>query len=369
MTWDSDRYGAHSESALRLPERRWLFAEGATHSGFDLFLLLQNPSPSEAAEVCVRYLLPSGPPLVKFYEVRPHSRLNVWVDYESWPDGNTPLSDTDVSMEVEVLEGPAIIAERSMYRTSADGPPFAAGHASAGVPAPAASWLLAEGATGDYFDEFILIANPDPSAAASVRVTYLLTAGGALSRTLEVPPSSRHTIWVDRETFEGEPGLPLEAAAVSAVIESTNGVPIVVERSMWWPGPTQETWAEAHNSPGATAAGPVWATAGGEVVDGPVNSDTYILVANVSAIDADVRVTLLLEGGGEASRLIPTKAGSRTTLDIRSEFPEAVGHRFGVVVESLGATAADLVVERACYWNALGQRWSAGTNARASRLR
>ena len=37
---------------------------------------------------------------------------------------------------------------------------FSAGHESAAVRAPALQWFLAEGATGPYFDEFILIANP-----------------------------------------------------------------------------------------------------------------------------------------------------------------------------------------------------------------
>ncbi len=40
-------------------------------------------------------------------------------------------------------------------------------------------------------------------------------------------------------------------------VRSTNAVPIVVERTMWWPGPALTTnyWYEAHNSPGATDDG------------------------------------------------------------------------------------------------------------------
>ena len=40
------------------------------------------------------------------------------------------------------------------------GQPFAAGHGSAGVTAAATSWFLAEGATGAFFDLFVLLANP-----------------------------------------------------------------------------------------------------------------------------------------------------------------------------------------------------------------
>ena len=50
-------------------------------------------------------------------------------------------------------------------------------------------------------------------------------------------------------------------------------------------------------------------------------------------------------------------------MDARAEFPAAVNKRFGAIVESLGATPAQIVVERAMYWDALGQSWAAGTNA------
>ena len=33
-----------------------------------------------------------------------------------------------------------------------------------------------------------------------------------------------------------------------------------------------------------------------------------------------------------------------------------------------GATPAQIVVERAMYWDAVGQRWAAGTNALATRI-
>ena len=44
-----------------------------------------------------------------------------------------------------------------MYLTQT-GRVFDAGHVSAGVPAPGTRWFLAEGATGDYFDLFVLVA-------------------------------------------------------------------------------------------------------------------------------------------------------------------------------------------------------------------
>ena len=64
---------------------------------------------------------------------------------------------------------------------SRPGQPFGAGHESAGVTAPALEWFLAEGATGAFFDLFVLIANPGATDAA-VSVEYLLVGGGSLDQ-------------------------------------------------------------------------------------------------------------------------------------------------------------------------------------------
>ena len=71
------------------------------------------------------------------------------------------LASTDVS--AVITASAPIIVERAMYLNQ-PGQPFAAGHESAGVTAPATSWFLAEGATGPFFDLFVLIANPERDA-------------------------------------------------------------------------------------------------------------------------------------------------------------------------------------------------------------
>jgi hypothetical protein len=135
---------------------------------------------------------------------------------------------------------------------------------------------------------------------------------------------------------------------------------------MWWPGPTPATWAEAHNSAGATQAGTVWALADGEESS---LTDTYVLIANTSATAGAARVTLVFEDGTSIDRTFPLAATSRTNVAVGVEFPEAAGRRFGAIVESLGDTPALVVVERAMYTSAAGIYWSAGTNALATRLR
>jgi hypothetical protein len=335
MSWSPTApYGAHAETAVASPALTWYLAEGATHSGFNLFYLLQNPNPA-VSEVHVRYLRPAGSPLEKAYQLPPNSRTNIWVDVEDF-GGQAALASTDVSAVFEVLNAQPIIVERAMY-AEVPGQAFGAGHESAGVTAPATEWFLAEGATGPYFDLFVLVANPG-GTAAQIEATYLLPDGTTLVKPYVVAANSRFNIWVDHEAPQ------LANTAVSTTIRSINGEAVIVERAMWWP---DGGWYEAHNTAGATTTGTRWALAEGEV-NAARNLETYLLVANTSATAADVRVTLLFEDGTAAEQTyagIP--AQSRFNVPVGGLFPEAAGKRFGALVESLGATPAQIVVERA----------------------
>ena len=354
MTWGDGSYGSHAETSVSAPALTWYLAEGATHSGFDLFYLIQNPTAAEA-QVQVTYLLPTPSlPIVKAYRVAPNSRATVWVDFEA-----PGLAATDVSATITSTNAVPVIVERAMY-LDAGGLTFGAGHESAGVTGTATDWFLAEGATGDYFDEFVLLANPN-ALEAQVRATYLLPGGVTVVKDYTVSPNSRFTIWVDHEDAL------LADTAVSTAITSTNGVGIIAERAMWWPG-SPATWHEAHNSPGATSTGTAWALAEGEL-GGPTSLETYILIANTSPTAGEARVTLIYEDSSMSMRTYPLDPNSRFNVEILSEFPEARGRRFGALVESLGSPAAQIVVERAMYSSTGGVVWNAGTDAYATRLR
>ncbi|MFN8058392.1 MAG: IPT/TIG domain-containing protein [Vicinamibacterales bacterium] len=363
MRWPKDvPYGSHAEHAVSTRSTVWYLAEGATHFGFDLFYLIQNATATDA-QVQVKYLLPSPQaPLTLTYVVPANSRYTIWVD-------KVPgLEATDVSAVITSTNGVPILVERSMYLTTTGGGAqlFAAGHESAGVTEPATRWLLAEGATGPFFDLFVLIANPS-AAAANVTATYLLPDGTTRTKDYVVPANSRFNIWVDEETFGGVKALA--NTAVSTIVTSTNAVPVIVERAMWWPGPTAATWQEAHNAPGATATGTLWAVADGEVSDAPV-TDTYLLIANTSAFDGIVRVTVLFEGGGApVTQDFAVLANSRFNVDMRGRFAQVGGRRFGALVESLGATPAQIVVERAMYTTTGPVQWNSGSDELAVRLR
>ena len=363
MTWDQNGYGSHAERGiLTRTATKWYFAEGATFLNFNLFYLIQNPNDRDA-QVRVTYLLPSGAPLVKQYLVKARSRSNIWVDEEGRTDpALAPLANAELSAVVESINGVPIIAERAMYLDQ-PGRPLSAGHESAGVTAPSTQWFMAEGATGNYFDLFVLIANPQATPAV-VQADFLLSSGQVITRTYEVAGNSRFNIWVD----QADPALA--DAAVSTRITSTNGVPIIVERAMWWPGPTSDTWQEAHNSPGEVTTGTRWALAEGEL-GGTRETETYVLVANTSPVAGRIRATVLFDdGSAPIAREYDVNANARFNIAPAADvfFPETRGRKFGMIVESVGGAPVQIVVERAMYSNASGMRWAAGTNALATRL-
>jgi hypothetical protein len=391
MTWDARGYGGHSETAIDAPASTWYFAEGATIGNFELYYLIQNPNPAPLDnEIEVTYLLPPpAAPIVRTYSMGPRTRRNIAVHVEPG------LENAEVSAIIRTPAHKPVIVERAMYLTTAD-LFYGAGHESAGIRAPRTQWFFAEGATGDFFDLFILIGNPN-DLPAHVTATFLFDDGTTCSKAIGntsvngavvVGAKSRQNVWVD---LEAVPGCPrsLAQAAVSTALSSD--LPIVAERTMWWPGPSAATWAESHNSPGATTPGIVWAMAEGEQ-GGSRGVDTYVLVANTSPFDGAARVTLYFEDGSSVEKTVELLANSRTTVPVgagrdpvrqplskaeRAGFgfgPVAVDRRFGVVVESLPvdgqAGPAALVVERASYWSAPGApQWAAGTNALATRVR
>ena len=261
-----------------------------------------------------------------------------------------------------------IVAERAMY-LSRPGQPFGAGHESAGVTAPALEWFLAEGATGAFFDLFVLIANPGATDAA-VSVEYLLVGGGSLTKTYTVPANSRTTIWVDDEQLPAGSGQkPLANVAVSTTVRSTNSVPIIVERAMWWPGPalTANYWYEAHNSPGATTTATRWITGGGEAGGAGRRRDLradrqYDDDARAGPGDAAVR---LGAGGRGGTTTCPRRAAPTCPSAMTS--PRRIGalrDRRRVAGRAAGADrgrAGDLCSPG-------GVTWASGGNALASPL-
>jgi hypothetical protein len=363
MTWDSAAFGSHAETASAAPSTAWYFAEGATNGPFDLFYLLANTSATDAS-VTATYLRPAPlTPLTKWYTVPAGSRLTLWIDREEFPGEPADRALQSTAVAAVFTANVPITVERAMYCSSED-QLFTAGHAAAGSPEAATAWSFAEGATGPFFDLYLLLANPT-GQMATVVVNYLLPSGEIVKRGYDVEPASRLTIHVDGEDPR------LADTAVAFLVASADGVPIVAERAMWWAG-DGGTWIGAHSSAGAAVTGTLWALADGEQRGDPA-IDTFVLVANTSLFDGLARVTVVFDDGTSVEKTLTLAARSRTNVwmpaDFPAEFPPGSHRTFSVLVESLGETPAQIVVERSGYADAGGVRWAAGTNARGTLLR
>ena len=344
MFWDKNRYGGHGTSGVSATSTRWYFAEGS-QGYFDTYFLLSNPT-SSTAIVSLFFLRETGAIVVKLVTVKPMSRMTIYA-------GDIP-SLVGRSFSTIVSSSARIVAERAMYfgKTQV----WAGGHESAGISALSTTWFHAEGATGPYFDTYILVGNPN-SNRANLTVTYLTDDGTSIVKTYTVNAYQRLTIDVEAQDPR------LANAAVSTTVQSS--IPVVSERAMYWPG-TAATWAEAHNSFGVAATSTKWGLAEGRA-GGPEGFETYILLANPGATAAAVRVTFMRSSGAPVTRTFSVGPTSRYNVYVNSVVPELAGQTFGALIES--TNGVPVVVERAMYWNALGQSWGGGTNVVAVPLR
>ena len=93
-----------------------------------------------------------------------------------------------------------------------------------------ASWFLAEGATGPFFDTFLLLANPNLTQAAATTFTFL-TDAGRHGDARENSPCQRPACTVNIEVEASPPALANAAVATTV----TSLLPIIVERAQYWP--------------------------------------------------------------------------------------------------------------------------------------
>jgi len=366
MTWPAtgEAYGSHSERGIPEPRTSWYFAEGAT-TAFELFFLLGNPS-TTPAEVRVDYLRQGAAGVSRTYVVPAASRLTIWVNQEPG------LDRAELGAVVVSLNGVAITAERAMYTRGQ--PMFAAGHAAAGEPAPAARWVFAEGSTSTYFQTFLSIINPGDAALpvhADVRLQDGSTTAAPLRFTRVVPPRARVTLWLNREVSDegvalaGQDGVSVELRADAA---------FVAERAMWWPGESA-SWHEAHASAGfSEAPRSSWRLAGGEVSPGTGGGEpieqTFVLIANVAAAAETVDVTVYLTDREPVAQTIQVPANSRVSLALSDllaaagAMPTGAAH-LGVTVAA-ASPAAQLYAEQATYGSTSHERWARGSGNKGS---
>ncbi len=208
-------------------------------------------------------------------------------------------------------------------------------------------YFLAEGAIGGFFHTDVLIANPN-SAPAPITVTYLKEGGGTVVQPITVQPTSRITINVNTV-----PGLE-SVGAVSTIVTSSAGLPVIVERTMTW----DQSGYGASGDHASDGARNNWYFAEGS----QGFFFTYVLLANPNNVANHAKVTFLREGLAPVERIVDLAPNSRTTLDVGS-VTEIVNSSFGMIVQFQDAPG---VAERSQYWGTnplwIGGHESAGVN-------
>lgn len=214
MYWTSGTeywVGGHVSSGITELYDEWYLAEGST-KGFYEWVLLMNPHDLKA-KVTAIFMEPDGKKTVKEYEINPASRFTI----------NVNDIITEKSVSVWLLSDLPLAVERAMYWDSGE-IPYIDGHVSSGVNAPSLQWDLAEGFTGNGFDEWIVILNPYKESA-EVLVTLLNKDGKAKESTISINGTSNYALHINDLVPDD---------SVSAKVVSSNRVPIIVERAMYW---------------------------------------------------------------------------------------------------------------------------------------
>jgi hypothetical protein len=190
-------------------------------------------------------------------------------------------------------------------------------------------WYLAEGSTGPFFEEEVLAINPtDQTASGFVRV---YRDGTAVDFPFAIPPRRRITLPVNQV-----PGLA--TGETSALVDtSASGVPIYVERTMYW-----NNRRGGHNAGGVEAPQTTWYLA-----EGATGSffSTFILLVNPNPSAVAVTVRLLSDDGAPVDFPYTLAANSRLTIPV-NDLPQFHSANFATVVTA----AQPVFVERAMYW-------------------
>jgi hypothetical protein len=296
--WD----GGHCNAGVRTPSKDIFFAEGSTRPGFDPYLCLQNPSGTDAA-VSITYMKGDSTTAGQQVTIPAHSRSTV---KPSDTLGSFDSEACDFSTEVRSDNGVGIVAERPMYF---DNHGWTGGHCQSGIEQPENRLFFAEGTTRPGFESYLCLQNPG-DRDSGVRVTYMRGDGTSAERLLSVPAHSRFTV-NPSETLGSDNTV---ASDFSTRIDTTNGVPLVAERPIYF---DYNGWTGGHDEAGIASAVGKYYFAEGTVRPG---FKTYLTILNPESRDAAVKITFMKGNGSTQVKPVEVPAHTRCTLDVSDTY-------------------------------------------------
>ncbi len=213
--------GGHESAGETQPSTTWYVAEGATGSYFTTFILLANPTATDA-QADVTFLPETGVPVTKVKTVPAFGRVTINIAAE-----DPTLTNVAASTVVTSTGAPILVVRSQYWPYTPD--QWQEAHNSFGVTAPGTKWGLAEGRVGgpEEYQTYILLANPG-AQAVHVDITFLREDGTTLAKSFVVAPTSRLNVPVGPGTAVPE----LSNERFGAVL--TADQPIAVERAMYW---------------------------------------------------------------------------------------------------------------------------------------
>lgn len=328
---DGKIYSTTRDLLISNAARNWYFAEGTTREGFDEYLTFMNPN--EAATLFeVRYCFSGGATLDRAYSAPAKTRMTIRVNDVVGPD-------KDVSCTIHA-ENPLVV-ERPMYfyyTSPISGGVWQGGHNVLGVNQPALNWYFAEGCTAKNFEEYLCLVNPGDQDAA-IDIFYMPTDGNVIPKKETVDAHSRKTIFVNQDAGPDK--------ELSVKIVSTNNVPIVAERPLYFN--FGGSWPGGSDVMGATAGSLQWYFAEGYTGTG---FSEWLCLQNADSVPANVTVNYFFKNGGNQPKTLQIPAHSRRNISVNQD----VGPDKEVSVSV--TSNVPIVAERPLYYNYHG--WAAG---------
>ena len=309
----------------------WYFAEGSTAGSFDQWLLVLNPSSSEVTVTPTFYYSDSATETGDALSVPAQSRYSLHIN-------DLINSSSALSAKLAVTGSSNIYTARSMY-WDVSGSVWAGGHGSIGINETAATWYFAEGCTKG-FDEWILIFNPNESAA-EVTLSLMTETGLNSTHTVSVPATSRVTVHITDLITDGD---------VAAKLESSGNVGIVAERTIYH-NSAGYSWLAGHCTRGATATSTTWYFAEGRATE---DFAEYILLLNPDGNSAaTVQMTFVKSDDTTIAATVSVPAQSRKTINVNNIVTDS---ELAAKIESTNGVG--IVAERAMYWNSGIIEWA-----------
>lgn len=288
--------GGHDDLGATTPTTTAYLAEGYTAADFDEYITLGNPGPTPA-NVDIEYLIRGGGNVSQHIVVPANHRSTAVVK---------SVVGLDKQVSAVVNSDVPILVERPMYFSYGG---WTGGHVTAGVTSPSSTFYFAEGYTGDGFDEYITVANPN-SSPANLNFDYLLNSGSPVHTSFTIGAKTRETFNVRDFVGTGK--------EVSTKL--TSDLPVVAERPMYffyggW-GPLLGPIGGGHAAVGVTAPLTNWLFPEGYT---GVGFKEYLTLENPNGSAADVTIEYDGPNGILSTRTLSVPANHRSTVDVNAD--------------------------------------------------